>query len=487
MIESHNVIKFWARKPISLILSEFPKKAYIIADPFCGSGTTGFAALIRRVNCIYLSDISPVSVFITSTLLSQSKLLEEIFSYFVDFCKDLEEELYRVRDYKVGYAVWMTELECPKCGYKFGVRKMSNEVKCRKCYTKFPTRYFLFKEKLLWIYVEKNGKKFKIADKKILEEYIGKEENLCLKYWYPSGTFEYSNLKIEFRNGPHRRLEIKEIFTRRNLYAVSKIYNEIERIWKSDQEQGDLLKLAFIASLVNATKMIPHAKSSGPSWKLPRYWIPNIREERNFCKSFIRRLKIIKDFKEKLEMNLPISDYKINVTYGDINALSSNGNNDEKTINIFRGDAREAYLFLPRCDFVILDPPHYDQVDYYELCYLWQKWLQGSHNDMRFEDFEYWKNVISINSRIGHDLNFYNNNISRIVLCYAGTLTKHGKLVLILHNKDPAILNETVKSIKEKLHDFKVKSSCEWPQVPSSAQGIHGRKKFLYILKIYRG
>ena len=486
MITLHNIIKFWARKPVSLMLSEFPMKAHIVADPFCGSGTTGFAAIIRGVDRVYLSDISSVSVFITSTLLSKSMLSEGIFSRFVDFCNDLEDELYRIKDYKVSYAVWMTELECPKCGYRFEVRKLFSKIRCRNCHSEFPPRYFLFKEKLSRIYVEKYGKKFEIVDKEFLREYRSKEENLYLKYWYPDGTFEYPNLKIEFRNGPHRRLKIKEIFTKRNLYAVSKIYHEIEKVWKSDREQGDLLKLAFIASLINATKMIPHAKSSGPSWKLPRYWIPNVREERNFCKAFIRRLKIIKDFKEELMVKLPITDYKISAAYKDTVALSGNGNNHEKTINIFRSDARETYLTLPRCDFIVLDPPHYDQIDYYELCYLWQKWLQGRLDDERFKDFEYWKNELSINNRVGRDLNFYNDNISRIVLNYAEILNRHGKLVLILHNRDPKILSETVKSVKEKLHNFKLKIKCEWPRVPSSAQGIHGRKKFLYILQICR-
>lgn len=485
MIKLHGVIKFWARKPVDLILKESPKRTNVIADPFCGSGTTGFAGLVNRSNQIYLSDLNPVSVFMTSTLLSKVTLSEEIFTYFINFCKDLENEVYRIRDHKVSYAVWITILECPKCGYQFKVRKMPDEVKCKKCHVKLAPRFFELREKLLQIYVEKNGKTVKITDKKILHEYVRDQEKLSLKHWYPHGTFNYPDSEVEFRDGPHRRLEIKEIFTKRNLYAVSKIYDKIERLWKNDPKQGDIFKLAFIASLVNATKMIPHAESSGPSWKIPRYWIPNVREERNFCKAFVRRLKVIKAFKEKLLSTL-LNDYEISTVY-EHSPVSHNGNEgNSKAINIFRSDARDAHEFLPKCDFIVLDPPHYDQVDYYELYYLWQKWLEGRLSDARFRDFNHWKNEISVNNRVGRDLDYYNNSISEVVFSYAKILRRHGKLVLILHNRDLAVLERTVKDIKEKLRGFRIKSKCEWPRVPSSMQGIHGRKKFIYILRIYR-
>jgi len=487
MIKLHSVIKFWARKPVDLILKESPVRMGVIADPFCGSGTTGFAGLFKKSNHIYLSDLSPVSVFITSTLLSRVMLSEEIFTHFLNFCESLENEVYRIGDCKVRFAVWISILECPNCGYRFEVRKMPSKVKCKKCSVKLASRFFLFREKLLQIYLEKNGNTIKVTDTKILRKYVREQEKLSLKYWYPRGTFDYPNFESEFRNGPHRRLEIKEIFTRRNLYAVSKIYDEIERIWKKDQRQGDILKLAFIASLMNATKVIPHTESSGPSWKLPRYWIPNVREERNFCKAFVRRLKIIKAFKEKL-LNSLLSDYEICTVYEDspVSYHANKGSGSSRTINIFKSDARDAHEFLPKCDFIVLDPPHYDQVDYYELYYLWQKWLEGKFSDVRFRDFNYWKNELSINNRVGHDLDYYNNSISEIVSSYAKILRRHGKLILILHNRDLAVLERTVENIKEKLHGFRIRSKCEWPQVPSSTQGIHGQKKFLYILRVYR-
>jgi len=482
MLGFHDVIKFWARKPVELILNEAPMKMDVVADPFCGSGTTGFVGLFGKSDQIYLSDLSSVSIFITSTLLSKVMLSEEIFTHFLDFCRDLENETYTIGNYRVNYAVWMTVLECPKCHAQLEIRSMPSEVECKRCSSKMAPRFFYFKEKLLSISLEKNGDFIKTCDEKTLSEYMKQQDGLTSKYWYPEGKFSYPGSGIEFRNGPHRTLEIKEIFTKRNLYVVSRIYDEIEKIWKIDQKQGDVLKLAFIASLANATKMIPHAKSSGPSWKIPRYWIPNIREERNFCKSFIRRLKVIKAFKERL-LNF-LRDYEVHTVYENPSIQYAENGTNSKVVYVFKSDARDTYEILPKCDFVVLDPPHYDQVDYYELHYLWQKWLYGKLGDERFSDFDYWKYEISINNRVGHDFGYYEKSLSEIVSSYVKILRNRGRLVLILHNRDEAVLEKTVNKIKEGLHGVKIRSKVSWPRVPSSTQGIHGRRKFLYILRV---
>ena len=481
-INLHRVVKFWGRKSLNLILEEFTNQSKVTIDPFCGSGTTGFASILKKSSA-FLSDINPVAIFITSTLLSKTTLKKDYFNYFVQICKELEKEVYTISNYHINYAVWISILECPKCGHNFEVKKLENKVKCKKCSFTMPPRFFKLKEKLAELNCRSSRKTIKIKNKKILEKYISLEESLTLRFWYPKGTFNYPETSIEFRDGPHRQMQIKELFTKRNLYVASKIYNEIEKIWKNETEQGDILKLAFIASLANATKMIPHTDSSGPSWKLPRYWIPNIREERNFCQTFLRRLKKIMLFKEIFTKNL--DDYQIFVSY-----IGSNVNHDNfkgKIVSIFKCDARIAYLMLPKADFIVLDPPHYDELNYYELSYLWQKWLQGKMNDKRFKDFNYWKNEISINNRIGKDLKYYNNALSEIVPFYVNLLKKQGKLILILHNKNRRLMEKTVRMIKEKLHgSLTIKTSRKQPKVPSSAQGIHKSKKFLYILRIYK-
>jgi hypothetical protein len=433
----HTLIKFWARKDPELLFYEI-KNSKLLVDPFCGSGSSGFCAILAGVSG-FLSDINPVSVFITYNVLNGETLKRETIEDMREICSEIEDEVYTINNFeKVNFAVWNND-----------------EVILLKSISGRETR-----------------------EREIIKEYMYVEENLKTKFWYPEGKFVYPGTNIDFKDGPHRQIEIKELFTRRNLYAVSKLYSYIEKIWRKDKSQGDLLKLVFIASLVNATKMIPHPTNGGPSWKLPRYWVPPLREERNFCRTFLRRLSLLYSFKKKwLRI---VSPYHIEVSF-DGRIITPK----KKFIYIRCADAVDACYELPKVDLIVLDPPHYDEINYFELTYLWQKWLEGSCNDTRFSTYDHWKKEICVNRKVGKNLEWYNAKLCEIVTNYINHLRKDGKIILILHNKDKHLLKETIRKIKEGIGDgFMLHSSYDFPKIPSSTQGLHKRKKYLCILKI---
>lgn len=62
-------------------------------------------------------------------------------------------------------------------------------------------------------------------------------------------------------------------------------------------------------------------------------------------------------------------------------------------------------------------------------------------------------------------------------------LNKDGKLVLIMHATNYAFLKSLIKKLEEELFSVTVKKV--YTRIPSSTQGIHGRKKRkLYLIKI---
>jgi DNA modification methylase len=439
MLNIHNVIKFWARKDPKLIFHEI-KNYKLVADPFCGSGSSGFCAVLAGASG-FLSDINPTSVFITFNVLNGETLKSETVEIMKEVCFEIDEEVYTLSNLeKVNFAVW------------------NNDDVILLNFT--------------------SGRETR--DKNLIKEYMTIEDNLEAKFWYPEGKFVYPGTNIDFRDGPHRPIEIKELFTKRNLYAVSKLYSRIEKIWRKDKFQGDLLKLVFIASLVNATKMIPHPKNGGPSWKLPRYWIPTLREERNFCKTFLRRLSLLCSFKKK--WSKMVSNYHVEVSFDGRIIMPQ-----KKFICIYQADALNTCSELPKVDLIILDPPHYDEINYFELTYLWQKWLEGSCNDTRFRCYDYWSKEICINRKVGKDLEWYNTKLCEVVSNYVERLRKSGKAILILHNKDKHLLKETIRKIKKNIGSgFTFKTIYEFPKIPSSTQGLHGHRKYLCILKITR-
>ena len=217
--------------------------------------------------------------------------------------------------------------------------------------------------------------------------------------------------------------------------------------------------------------MLPYSKTSGPSWKLPRYWTPPKKIETNFIRAFIRRLNYLNKFKK--EWNKYVKDYKIFVDYfGNIDVRK------EKYICITRCDARE--LEVPKTfDMVIMDPPHYGEIMYFEMTFLWQCWLYGKEKDKRFSDFSYWKKEIDVNHKVNRNLEYFNSELEKVVEKY---LNFAPTIYLILHNSVKQQFKTTLQILQEKW-DVEIKKIML--QVPTSAQGIHGKKKkYLYLLKI---
>ncbi len=474
MFNIHALIKFWARKEPELILHEI-RGTKLIADPFCGSGSFGFGAILVGASA-FLSDINPVSVFIAYNILNGETLDTDVIEIMKEICHEVENEVYSLNGSSIKFAVWKSIYRCPFCGETINL-VARKKISCKKCGRSFLTKDIHINEKLTSLKFI-SGKT--TQHEKLIKDYLSIEEALKVKFWYPRGEFVYPGTRIEFRNGPHAPIQIKDLFTKRNLYAASKLYSYIENIWREDKTQGDLLKLAFIASLANATKMIPHSRTSGPSWKIPRYWIPGLREERNFCRSFLRRLSLLASFKEK--WSTIVSNYQITVSFnGKIESSEKN------FIHLCKANALDIYSDLPKLDLIVFDPPHYDEINYFELTYLWQKWLEGRYRDSRFRDYDYWKDEICVNRKVGKDLRWYNAQLYEIISRYISCLRKNGKIILIIHNKDKTILRKTVEGLKEVIgHNFAIKTEYKFPKTPSPTQGLHGHKKYLCIVKIKR-
>ena len=488
MVSIHAVVKFWARKSPAIIEAIMPKRAKYVLDPFCGSGTTGYAGVLRRVNKIVLSDINPVAVFVAENILDKRILDEKIYREVVELCKEIEKETYTItyngKIYTVQKAAWLTKYECPYCGEVVSPIEhkdpKSKKLLCPRCKNKFYSlNASIASEEVFEIHVYNNGKKRIITSSRVLEEYCNSSETYYPRDWYPKDEFVYPD-GTPFIQHPRKIRFIYELFTRRGLYASSKLYAAIEEIWKENPSQGDLLKLAFIASLFAATKMLPYSKTSGTSWKVPRYWIPHIRYEKNFCKTFIHKLELLRNF--KIEWYAHVKNYEIVVDYeGNI----PNGdiiNKQEDTIIITKSDARTLEI-ESKFDFILMDPPHFSEINYFELTFLWNVWLRGHYNDKRFTDVDFWKKEIDVNPRLGRDTYAYIDELFNIVKKYFKMLNKDGKLVLIMHATNYAFLKSLIKKLEEELFSVTVKKV--YTRIPSSTQGIHGRKKRkLYLIKI---
>jgi DNA modification methylase len=89
---------YWCKEHIEAVMSIiklFTNKGDTIADPFCGSGTTGIAAKLLSRN-IFISDISPASFYLSRGILTtvQPDILKNEFEIFYQHIQNLIGSFY---------------------------------------------------------------------------------------------------------------------------------------------------------------------------------------------------------------------------------------------------------------------------------------------------------------------------------------------------------------------------------------------------------
>ena len=337
--------KYWARKPhnvVSEYIKHYSKEGDIVLDPFCGSGVTAIEALKLGRKAIAI-DLDPVATFITreTAIPIDLKDFEQAF-------KDIEKMLRK----KI-YELYITS--CPKCKKEAIVEAVIWEGAKPK-----DIRYSCSCSK---------GTKWKDVtgeDLKRLKE-INRRK---IPYWYPKNELIW-NSRINVREGE----KVYELFTKRNLLALSMILNEIEKI--EDEKVRDLLNFTFTSALAQASKLVFVYRMKGRNrdvggWATRGYWVPNEYFEINAWNCFQERFNKIRRGKE--ESNNSIKNYREAKNFNELN----NGAN----ILIETFNTLELDNIIPpnSVDYIFTDPPYGDAVPYLELDYMWSSWLKLTPN-----------------------------------------------------------------------------------------------------------
>lgn len=338
--------KYWARKPhnvVSEYISHYSKEGDIVLDPFAGSGVTAIEAIKLGRKAIAI-DLDPMGTFITqeTAITVDLDIFELTFRAIEKKIKDKIYELYKTN--------------CAKCK-----REVSAEAIIWEKDKPKEIRYTCSCAKgTQWKNVSE-------SDVKRLEEV----ENRHIPYWYPKNELIW-NSRVNVSQGE----KVYELFTKRNLLALSMILNEIEK-GKNDKIK-DLLKFTFTSALATASKMIPYQQrftTGGAGWKIRGFWVPAERFEMNAWNCFEERF--YKVLRGKNESNTSIKNFK--------EAKNFNELNNDTNILIQTFNTLELDKIIPpnSIDYVFTDPPYGDAVPYLELDYMWSSWLKFSPD---FED-----------------------------------------------------------------------------------------------------
>ncbi len=338
--------KYWSKKPHNVVrhfILKYTDKGDIVLDPFCGSGISIIESLFTKRKAIGI-DINPSAIFITKQTLSKIDVhyIESEFNKLKQKVENKINSLYRI---------------------------------FREEGTYTGTHFIWENGRLVEVWYKKDGKR-------IVDTPSEEDIKLSTSFSYETIPYFYPKEKLFYnpRINANKDMRVYNLFTPRNLLALSILWNEINGI--KDENVRSFFKFCFTASLGQASKMVfvvkRRGKFNGKTRKITKkevgswvigYWTPKEHFEINVWNCFENRYrKVLKAKKIQSKINYTVKEGSRieDVLFSDKNLL------------LFKKPAQDVLKSFPNnsVDYVITDPPHGDRQPYLELSLMWNSWLE---------------------------------------------------------------------------------------------------------------
>ncbi len=403
--------KYWAAKPwyvVAEYIKHFTREGEIVLDPFCGSGVVGCEALIHRRKAV-LNDLNPMAVFIAGNTCRSPVDLKKFDAEFIKIKTKFKSnimDMYRLAE------------PCPECGAPL--------------YSKHVVRGPSLKGR--WIVEARcskgHGRSGHIRRLLLPEEkaFIETVESREVPYWVPQNTFPDGRETMRLKKAGINTVD--QLFTQRNLIALSLIYHEIQKIM--DEDIRELMLLAFSNTLLHVSKLKSETlrPMSANSYYCMDDWI-----EENVWDRFENRVNWHWGVCQgKKETNRLIGDY-FNQTENFDGLLNG------KTFMKLNTKAQNlSDIPDESIDYCFTDPPYGGSIQYFELTYLWRSWLDLSH--------EFIADEITVNDFQGKKENSFEQMLTE-AFCEIYRVMKPGRwLSITFNNKDTRIWAALLKACR---------------------------------------
>jgi len=383
----YNMHTYWSKKPhgaIKQYIKHYTKPGDLVLDTFCGSGGTALAALMEGRKAIAI-DRSPAATFITMNYCTPVDLYElrEAFDDLEQKVKTEINWLYETRCDRCGgkamtaFTVYSRIFQCPRCLEKIPLfdclddegktaKGKSKKIKaCPYCHVRgiieeISTRGEKFGAiPVLVSYLcegdckPKRGQRLHndpdMKKRMYFEKYdlgkISEIEEREIPYWYPTQRMmnapeDQERWGVKWRKGTSNFRTVDELFTKRNLWALAALKNNLKI--------PDHLMMIFSSIILNSSKLYRHRTGGGGGSTGNYYVAQNYRE-----------MSVYPQFSDK------ISDFW-NYTHSfKPNAMISTQN----SISL-------ANIPSSTIDMVFTDPPYSGKIQYGEMNFIWEAWLE---------------------------------------------------------------------------------------------------------------
>lgn len=415
----YKAMKYWGRKPHNIwsdYIAHYCPQDGIVLDPFMGSGISTFESL-KIGRKIISTDLNPLSAFVVEVL--SAKFDEQKFRDAVESIRQAVEsdEVYRLHYNKVVDGENVTVYNYVWLRGTVGLTRVKTS--------------------------EGEGMSL-VADSDDLRK-ASAMSSIDIPFWYPTDTFPQNpSINNNFiRNIGGNTFD--NLWTRRNLYLLSKIFQLIEN---SAPDVKQHLMYAFVHTLHLVCKMVVPRGEAGNrdfsgSWGRADYMIRNRSMEQNplivFLRSCYDRQGVVNAMLDA-ENSLPTKK-KLNFVSAAKKKLNLNADINYGVVDI--ADLCD-YIKDDTIDFIITDPPYGGLVQYMDLSLVWLVWLQ--HFDRRYKpdasgEITYKKNITS---RVGYK--------RKLVLAFKNmfrVLKPNHYMVVTFHNQDIKEWNDFVGAIRE--------------------------------------
>jgi hypothetical protein len=238
-------------------------------------------------------------------------------------------------------------------------------------------------------------------------------------YWYPDDKLSYENGSRFLKQRDVRK--VSELFTCRNLAALASIWHDIEKLRVEDNVRH-CLQLAFMTALVRSSKM---CREEGGSWPVNSYWIPRTYVVRN---PYI----VLKNAADRIARMLARQSKVRSGTPHDVVG-------GRAQVSLLLADSARVRLPKDSVDYVIVDPPHSDEAQFFELSLFYASWLREKLN---------FNQELIVNNKQGKDVRTYLQMLTKASQKAFDSLKVNGHYTMILHDFDREFLGGCVNAVK---------------------------------------